>query len=218
MPQAQQGRHPGYGVVYPDPANGIKVVRTFTEGAHRSYNSDGSVTWSTPPPVIHELYGGGFVYQSGAMVDDRKHLECITNVDMREKALKWFDTNQGLSEEATKDVPPLDLENQKRPEPVYAVSSDFIKEGNPVPEVVQLVKQEQKPDATAEILSALKDISTTLKAHGEEIERLKTAKPEPRRRGTMDPETKMKRRETMKKYWAERKANEQRIAESSEKV
>ena len=214
MPQAQ-AKFTGYGIVYPDGVTGIKVVRTFTEGAHRSYNSDGSVRWSTPPPVIHELYGGGFCYQDGNPVTNREHLESITDVNMREDALKWFDGTREISEEATKDVPPLDLEHQRKPEPAFIVSSD-MPVGDPVPEIPQ--PKDEVKDTGQDLNSMIDTLVKTVNTLADRIATLETAKPVPKRRGTIDPEVKMKRREQMRKYWAERRAREQGTPETGEKV
>jgi hypothetical protein len=134
MQQAQVARFPGFGIIYPDGRNGIRVVKTFVQGPKKMVQPDGSVEWTTPPPTIHELYGGGFVYASGEPVIDRAHLESITDPKMRVRALAWFDGDKKLSEVATKDVPPLASDEErekKKPEPLYVVSTDMAPEGAP---------------------------------------------------------------------------------------
>ena len=114
MQRAQVARFPGFGIVYPDGINGIKVVKTFVQGPKKMVQPDGNVEWTTPPPTIHELYGGGFVYASGEPVTDRVHLESITDMKMRDKALRWFDGDKSISELATQNVPPLKVQNTVR--------------------------------------------------------------------------------------------------------
>ena len=119
-----QGQATKYGVVYPDGVTGLKIVRAYTEAPKRKYNADGSVSYITPSPTIYELYGGGFSYSDGSRVSHREHLEAITEPNMRERALQWFDGDGKISKKATSDIPPLDLEHKDKPDPVYVISSE----------------------------------------------------------------------------------------------
>ncbi len=177
--QAQVKQFPGYGVVYPsgDGITGLKVIRTFTGSGKRVYNPDGSVTWTIPPATIHELYGGGFSYADGNPVTMREHLESIGDVSMRERALQWFDGQGKISPEATANIPPLDLEHQQRPEPVYVVSSDIQEKDIVTTELTQQVQATQTTSEFTQILTAITELANIVKGQGEDIEKLKSTPP-----------------------------------------
>jgi hypothetical protein len=215
MQQAQVARFPGFGIIYPDGRNGIRVVKTFVQGPKKMVQPDGSVEWTTPPPTIHELYGGGFVYASGEPVIDRAHLESITDPKMKARALAWFDGDKKLSEVATKDVPPLasDEEREKRkPEPLYVVSTDMAPEGAP-----EKVVQEVKPDALSQVLSAISDIAETVKKQGEQIAELQKTP-----LATIDPQKivaqRQRKGEAMKAKWADPEFRARQKAAREKKV
>lgn len=182
MPQVQAKQFPGFGIVYPDGVSGIKIVHTFTEGPLKIINPDGSVSYTTPAPTIHELFGGGFAYSSGRPVTDRKHLEMLP-AEMREKALKWFDGHGELSAVAKENVPPLNLDEKERPEPVYVLSTDLPTSTDEVTkELDKIVKGE-----SIEILNTLGSISQSLSVlskiveeQGKQITELTGTKPEPK--------------------------------------
>ena len=170
MPQAQTKNFPGFGIVYPGGGvTGIKVVKTFTQAPKKIFNSDGSVSYETPPPTIHELFGGGFCYADGKPVSNREHLENISVPDMKERALVWFETHG-------KAISPSDIvikeEGEKeRPEPDYILSN-------------QLPQQEdEQPDQIKEsLMSIAKSISSLAKMvneQGKEIAELKKGPPIP---------------------------------------
>ena len=180
--QVVEKRHPGFGVVYPDGKTGIRVVHTYTEGSRRIHNPDGSTSYTTPSPVIHELFKGGFAYEDGKPVTNREHLERISNIPMRDRALKWFDGGGGIAKEAVKDAPTLDLEHQVKPEPVYRLSSGVDDEGKDeiTRELDQRVKQEEdgkKLDLVLDGISTLTGIvqkqGDQLKTQAEDIKNLK---------------------------------------------
>jgi hypothetical protein len=194
MQQAQVARFPGFGIIYPDGRNGIRVVKTFVQGPKKMVQPDGSVEWTTPPPTIHELYGGGFVYASVEPVIDRAHLESITDPKMRVRALAWFDGDKKLSEVATKDVPPLASDEErekKKPEPLYVISTDMAPEGAP-----------EKVDPLSKILSAISGIAETVKKQGEQIAELQKTP-----LATIDPQKivaqRQRKGEAMKAKWAD---------------
>jgi hypothetical protein len=200
MQQAQVARFPGFGIIYPDGRNGIRVVKTFVQGPKKMVQPDGSVEWTTPPPTIHELYGGGFVYASGEPVIDRAHLESITDPKMKARALAWFDGDKKLSEVATKDVPPLEGQEErekKRPEPLYVVSTDMAPEGAP-----EKVEKSSEKSELSQILSAISGIAETVKKQGEQIAELQKTP-----LATIDPQKivaqRQRKGEAMKAKWAD---------------
>jgi hypothetical protein len=190
MPQAQVRQFPGFGVVYPDGISGIKVVRTFTQAPTKIINADGSTSYKTPSPTIHELHGGGFAYADGSPVKIREHLEVLPP-NMKEKALAWFDGDKKLAVQT--DIPPLNLDEKERPEPVYVLSSDLPAEKGGVTE--ELDKKVKEIDVFAELLKAVKSIEQTVKEQGEQIVQLKKSPSVPRKLG--------KQSEIMKKKWAD---------------
>ena len=207
MVQAQVRSFPGYGVVYPDGVSGIKVVGTFTQGPAKTVNPDGSVVYSTPAPTIHELFGGGFAYASGSPVTHREHLEMLPG-GMRERALKWFDGHGELSVVAKENVPPLNLDEQKRPEPVYVLSSDLPPATDEVSkgldEVVhtdQKAGQEEIRDSLASIIQSISSLAEIVKEQGKQITELKSQPIEVKRKKFPSD----KRSKMMKERWAERK-------------
>ena len=227
MPLPQVKKHPGYGVVYPDGITGLKVLGTFTEAPKKIHNPDGSTSYISPPPVIHELYGGGFAYASGESVTERKHLEAITDINMRERALAWFDSNGEISEKATADVPPLDLEHKQRPEPVYVVSSDVQSPKDAITQELdnRMKQHDEFSDTLKSIAESVASLADVIKKQGEDISLLK-AKNIPdsehsyRRTHSQrmkakwaDPETKARLLEARKK-----KVDGQGTSEISEKV
>jgi len=174
MPEPQVRRFPGYGIVYPDGKTGVKVIETYTEAPKRIFNPDGSKTYTTPPPVIHELFGGGFSYADGLPVTVRQHLENITDHRMREKALRWFDGGGGLSTEARKGVPTLDPEHPTPPpETVYVLSSE-IQEGDEVTRGLdaQVKAVPTSPDVLTLVLASISSLTDIVTKQGEEIKRI----------------------------------------------
>jgi len=197
MVQAQVRSFPGYGVVYPDGVSGIKVVGTFTQGPAKTVNPDGSVVYSTPAPTIHELFGGGFAYASGSPVTHREHLEMLPG-GMRERALKWFDGSGELSIVAKEDIPPLNLDEKQRPEPVYVLSSDLPAEKDGVTKELDNVVRNDNPEAQANLASiaqAISSLATIVKEQGEQIAKLSADKP--------DKKGLSKRSRIMKAKWAD---------------
>lgn len=203
MPQVQAKQFPGFGVVYPDGVSGIRVVRTVTQAPKKIVNPDGSIGYETPPPTIHELYGGGFAYADGSPVKIREHLLNLP-LTMRERALQWFDGNMGISEKAHDESKP---DEKQRPKPVYVLSSDLPKEQDEVTK--DLDKQAQVGvDAFAELLKMVKTIEQTVKEQAEQIATLKKkpeVKVDKRRSGNITDEEKAKRSDRMKAMWDKRK-------------
>ncbi len=212
-PQAQVKSFPGYGVVYPDGVSGVKVVGTFTQGPSKTVNPDGSVAYSTPAPTIHELFGGGFAYASGSPVTHREHLEVLPG-GMRERALKWFDGHGELSVVAKENVPPLNLNEQQRPEPVYVISSNVEQLDEPDKKVVeglgtQSYENLQSPGMLPKILQnslnsitqSILSLAETVKEQGKQIMEL-SGQPGKVKHKKFPSD---KRSEMMKARWAERK-------------
>ena len=210
MPQAQIKQFPGYGVIYPDGVSGVKVVGTFTQGPSKTVNPDGSVAYSTPLPTIHELFGGGFAYASGRPVTDRKHLEMLPS-GMRGRALEWFDGSGELSVVAKENIPPLNLDEKERPEPVYVLSTDLPTEKDDVTKGLdKIVKDDSGPlfgkieqvqlqDSLATIASSLSSLAETVKEQGKQIMELKS---QPSKAKNKKPSSD-KRSEMMKARWAD---------------
>ncbi len=207
MVQAQARSFPGYGVVYPDGVSGIKVVGTFTQGPSKTVNPDGSVAYSTPAPTIHELFGGGFAYASGSPVTNREHLEMLPG-GMRTRALEWFDGHGKLSEVAKEDIPPLNLDEKQRPEPVYVLSSNLPVEKDEVTKDLdaQVLKDDKQTtpdvDVLSQILLSIKGIAETVKEQGKQIADLKKHPPAPKRMGRSEAKH-GKQSEAMKARWAD---------------
>ncbi len=215
MAQAQVKQFPGYGVVYPDGKTGVKVVQTFTGGPSKIFNPDGSTSYTVPPPTIHELYGGGFAYASGSPVTNREHLEMLPS-GMRGRALEWFDGHGKLSEVAKEDVPPLNLDEKQRPEPVYVLSSELSVEKDEVMkdldktvqgamQGVNVVMEKLNQDGLFATMEAIrKNVSAmmdTIKDQGKQIADLKKRPPAPRRMARSEAKH-GKQSETMKARWA----------------
>lgn len=202
MAQAQVKQFPGFGVVYPDGISGIKVIRTYTQGPSKVNNPDGSVGYTTPPPTILELFGGGFAYADGSPVIDRTHLEKVSDLKMREKALKWFDESRELSEVATEGIPPLNLDEKVRPEPVYVLSSELPRAEDEVTKELDKVVQTNQTELQSSLASIAQSISclaTIVKEQGKQIEELMREPSEvKRKRPSLD-----RRSEVMKAKWAD---------------
>ncbi len=188
MPEVQtEKKFPGYGIVYTDGVKGIKVVKTFTEGSKRIVEADGSRSFTTPPPVIHELVGGSFCYADGRLVADRTHLERLPE-QMRVKALTWFDSKKSVEipKEATVlkegDAP------KESPEPTWVVSATLplMDEASKA----QSVEPAKVPVSDDPIIKALKEVSEVvtglsaiLAKQGEDIEMMKKGVKPPGKRG-----------------------------------
>jgi hypothetical protein len=199
MGQVQAKKFPGYGVIYPDGVSGVRIVRTFTGGSSKMVNPDGSVRYTTPPPTIHELFGGGFAYADGSPVKFREHLEALP-VEMREKAFKWFDESKELSPIATKDIPPLNLDEKERPEPTFILSSDLPAERDKVTEDLnKLVQNTELQSSLTSIAQAISSLSTIVKEQGQQIAQLQNQPGEVKSRKS-HPD---KRSEMMKARWAD---------------
>ena len=200
MAQAQVKQFPGFGVVYPDGISGIKVIRTYTQGPSKVVNPDGSVGYITPPPTILELFGGGFAYADGSPVIDRAHLEKVSDLKMREKALKWFDESRELSEVSRENIPPLNLDEKVRPEPVYVLSSELPRaEDEVTKELDKAVTGNAEVQGTlASIAEAISSLATIVKEQGKQIEALQNQPGQVKRRSPSD-----KRSELMKAKWAD---------------
>jgi hypothetical protein len=170
---AEVKRFPGYGTVYPDGVTGLKVVKSYTEAPKRIFNPDGSVSYSTPPPVVHEVFGGGFAYADGSPVTARIHLENITDLQMKEKALKWFDSGGKVSVEATSGIPARDPDaKQEPPETVFVVSTDFPEKG--VGQAPEIIKDQTTPDNTlSQVLSAIETLAGVVTKQADDIKTLK---------------------------------------------
>lgn len=200
--QAQVRAFPGYGIVYPDGVSGIKVVRTFTQGPSKIVNADGSVSFTIPPPTIHELYGGGFSYADGSLVTNREHLEGLP-VNMKERALEWFDGNRGLSVVAKEDVPPLNLDEKIRPEPAFILSSELSSSTDEIRKVEeQLIPQSSLNEVSLldKLVQSITSLTEMVKTQGEEIAKMKMASASPavRKLGNYS-----KSSERMKARWAD---------------
>jgi len=213
-PQAAVRRFPGYGIVYLEKGEGIKVVRTYTQAPAKVIEGDGSVSYTTPPPTIHELFGGGFCYENGISVNDKIHLENITDGKMRERALKWFSGERVLSEVARRDIPSLPDPDERKPgEVVYLTSSDLEKEDDPVTrklnERVKAGKEEPVLDPisalSAQIMALANSVNivvTEVKEQGKQISELKKRPPAPRRMAMSDANH-TKQSVAMKARWAD---------------
>lgn len=177
MPQAQVKNFAGFGVVYPGGGStGIKVVKTFTQGQKKIFNSDGSVTYETPAPTIHELHGGGFCYADGKPVTNREHLENITVPDMRERALIWFEKHgQAIS---PSDIVIRQEGETERPEPDYILSTQLPTESDEITKDIN--QQVAKEDDNLTIVKALSELTKLVKDQGKEIAELKKGPPPPK--------------------------------------
>ena len=194
----QKQQFPGYGVVYPGGgARGIKVVRTFTQGAKKIHQPDGSVEYSIPPPTIHELFGGGFCYADGNPVTSREHLENISNPPMKERALKWFDSKQAAF--APGDIVDKDEVKKERPEPDYILS-------NEVPENVLLGEkgngEVSPPDTLQNTLSEMaKAIGSIASGVNTLTDRVSTLENAPAQRKLVEGKKREKQRDAMRAKW-----------------
>ena len=203
MPQAQHKAFPGYGVVYPDGVRGIKVVGTFTDGAKKTIHPGGSVSYSAPSPVIHELYGGGFCYADGNAVTNREHLEAITDLKMKERGLEWFDTHGKVIVSPQDDIPPLDQDGKVRPEPAFILSNQLPEETDEVTKSINEQVQ-AKSETDNAVMKAITDLATMVKQQGEEIAKLKVGPaPEPKPEKKPRGEKNVKQAEIMKARWAD---------------
>lgn len=169
MVQVAHKTFQGFGVIYPDGARGIKVVKTFTKGSTKTVNPDGSVSYSTPPPTVHELYGGGFSYAAGTPVTNRVHLEGIDDPKMRERALKWYDTHGSAMappEVVVKEGEP------ERPEPAYILSNQVSPDGTITQEIKEgVITPELSPIEAllTSLASSVASLGETIKKQGEEL-------------------------------------------------
>jgi hypothetical protein len=196
MAQAQVKQFPGFGIVYPDGVSGIKIVRTYTQGPSKVINPDGSVGYTTPPPTILELFGGGFAYADGSPVIDRAHLEMVSDLKMREKALKWFDESKKMSEVSRENVPPLNLDEKVRPEPIYVLSTELSTESSPAREELDNT-QMQMVKNFEEMRQSMTSITDMVKEQAKLIaELMKPPQVTSQPKGT-------KQSEVMKKNWAD---------------
>lgn len=194
MPQPQQRQFPGYGVVYPGGGTtGIKVIHTFTDGPKKMINPDGSVSYGTPSHTIHELYGGGFCYADGKPVTNREHLENITEIQMRERALQWYEIHG-------KAISPSDVVikegETERPIPDYILSNELPQEQDEVTKSINEVQP--KEDSNLIIAKAISELAMLVKRQGEEIAQMKAVPPIPskiRKRGLQS--------QSMKDKWAD---------------
>ena len=208
MVQAQAVRaFPGYGIVYPDGKTGIKIVRTFTQGPSKMVNADGSIAYSTPPPTIYELFGGGFAYADGSSVKIREHLEGLPG-KMRDRALAWFDGHGKVATIAKEDIPPLDLENKERPEPAFILSNELpsTTESPITKEEIQQdldkVSQKELWGNIASIAQSISSLANVVKEQGKQIAELKKHPKAPRRMALSEAKH-GKQSETMKAKWAD---------------
>ena len=228
MQKQQVKTYPGFGIVYPDGKSGVKVVRTETEGSRRIHNPDGSTSYTIPHPLIHELYKGGFAYADGSPVTKREDLEVLSNAKMRERALKWFDSNGKISKEATENVPELDLEHPKKPDPLYVVSSEVDMGGKDeiTQELDQRIKQADTSEKLDQVLTGISSLTgivqkqgDQLKTQAEDIKNLKagiSTKTVARRKQSETMKAKWNDPDYRAKHTRERKSND--ASESSEKV
>ena len=202
MAQAQIKAFPGFGVVYPDGVSGIRVVKTFTQGPSKIVNADGSISYTTPPPTIHELYGGGFSYADGSPVTNREHLEGLSG-NMKEKALEWFDNHGKVMVAPGEDVPPLILVDKEKPEPAWVVSSTLPPMDEVKVEVVEKIAppfSERENSLLDKLTQSITSLTEMVKTQGGEIARMKI--------GNLSPATKKlgnysKSSERMKARWAD---------------
>lgn len=172
---------PGYGIVYPGGgATGIKVVKTFTQGSTKTVNPDGSTSYSTPPPTIHELHGGGFCYADGRPVTNKGHLENISDPVMKERALKWYDMHgKAISPEDV--VVKEEGQEPERPAPAFILSNQ-LPEGSLEQGTVEIQKEQVAPiprpsgDDMSLIAKGLTELMDIVKKQGEEIVKLQTGK------------------------------------------
>ena len=216
MPQPQTRHFPGYGIVYPDGNTGIKIIGTFTEAPKKVFNPDGSTSYESPSPTIYELFGGGFCYAGGGPITNREHLENISDIKMKERALQWYDTHG-------KVISPLEVvpreEDKERPEPAYILSNQVSGEQNPGledPVVAHLNEtiaknapffQEMFMKIASKVLGEkIENMTELIKKQGEEIAQLKTSTipHEPKRRGTVQSQK-------MKERWADPAFREKRM-------
>jgi len=214
-----------FGIVYPNGIDPVKIVRAFTAGAKREYRTDGSVSYSIPPPTIYELVGGGFAYADGRQVSDRKHLENLPP-QIRENALKWFDEGKGISEKAFEGVPqkPENLDEIEHPEIAYVLSTDVGADGTSKtnqelpPEKVD--KKETAKTIANDTLVVMNSIMNTLKEINERLTAVEKGQPK------QSPKMELARKAHsvhMKEVWAKKKAakqaqNGQNITEASKTV
>ena len=196
MSQPQTKQFPGYGIVSPDGVTGIKVVRTFTDGPSKTINPDGSVSYSTPPPTIHELLGGGFCYADGKPATNREHLELISDIKMRERAIQWYETHG-------KAITPSDIvvkeEGEKeRPEPAYILSNQIPQEQDEVTKDLD----NQMQNSLVSIAKSISSLTTLVMKQGEDIEKLKVSPPPKVKRTRKDQAERMKARWANPEYKA----------------
>lgn len=174
MAQATQKGFPGFGILHTDGGQGIRVVKTFTQGPKKIIESDGSHTYLTPSPTIHELHGGGFCYASGKPVTNRTHLEAIDDPGMRERGLKWFDMHgRAISPEDVVEINPN--EEKARPEPAYVVSNTVAHPDEPMEvvreKVVPAPPTPAKDNTRSEIERILAGIATNLSSLTDEVKK-----------------------------------------------
>jgi hypothetical protein len=196
MPQVQQKKHPGYGVVYPGGGQkGIRVVNTFTDAPKRIIQPDGSYAHTIPAPTIHELYGGGFTYADGSLVTKREHLESITAQNMRERALTWWDTH-GRAIAPMKDVV-MREEKSERPEPDYILSTQLPQEEDEITKGLN----EQMQNSLGAIAQSIQSLTDLVKKQDDRIAKLEVGPPvaEPKGKGIK----RQKQGEAMKAKWAD---------------
>ena len=177
MPQAQVKNFPGFGIVYPGGGErGIKIVKTFTQAPKKVFHADGSVSYEPPPPTIHELFGGGFCYAGGNPVTDREHLENISDLVMRQKALEWYDKHgRAISPEDV--VIREEVGEKERPEPAYILSNQLPKESDEVTK--DMNHKVEKEDGNLAIAKVLSELVALVKKQGKEIDELKKGPPIP---------------------------------------
>jgi len=148
-------------------------------------------------------------------VDDRMHLEMISDIKMRDRALEWFDGNRKLSEIAKEDIPPLNLDEKQRPEPVYVLSRDVPNLDEPSKKVHEGIgfkgyEELQSPDMLPKILQnsldsitqSILSLADTVKEQGKQIVELSGQLSKTKSKKFPSG----KRSEMMKARWAERKA------------
>jgi len=175
MVQTAHKAFQGFGVVYPDGTRGIKIVKAFTGGAIKTVNQDGSVSYSTPPPTIYELYGGGFAYAAGTPVTNRSHLERIEDPGMRERALKWYDMHGSAMappEVVVKEGEP------ERPTPAYILSNQLpegkLEEGvNKIPDDILKPPVNSIESLLSSLANSVSALSEDVKKQREEISNIK---------------------------------------------
>jgi len=204
------GKHPGFGILYPDGVHGIRVVHSFTQGPRKVVNADGSVEYLTPLPVVNELFDGSFAYASGDKVTDRTHLEELPK-QMRERALEWFDNKDKVPPTEGEII--LKPESLKEPEPAFIKSSDISLDEMDAPRNKSFAKPVPTVDPTVQILEAIAglgkvvtSLSSKVESQGDEIAKIKSS------RLSMGSSRK-KQSDTMKEVW---KARRQKEAEAKE--